>query len=113
MRVVDAEVAAGTGTAASETDPSGGAPAPPLPAPGLPEIQKLIPSRSRTKFIRKLFKKDADYFNAVIAELNAAPTWQDASAYLRDFFELNKLDPFTETVVEFTDIVHSRYGRSA
>jgi hypothetical protein len=114
MTIVDAEIAAGGGADAQESDPLADTPtAPPLPAPGLPDLAKMIPSKSRTKFIRKIFKKDGDYYSAVIAELNAAATWQDASAYLRDFFALNKLDPFAEVVVEFTDFVHSRYGTSA
>jgi hypothetical protein len=113
MNTVDAEIAAGAGTAAPEADPLGGLePVSPVPAPGLPDLQKMIPSKSRTKFIRKVFRKDTDYYNAVIAELNAAATWQAASGYLRDFFALNKLDPFAEVVVEFTDLIHSRYGRS-
>lgn len=114
MKVVDAEIAASGGTAPQDADPLGEElPPPPLPAPGLPDLTKMIPSKSRTKFVRKVFKKDTAYYNAVIAELNAAPTWQDASTYLRDFFALNKLDPFAEVVVEFTDLVHGRYGKSA
>jgi hypothetical protein len=114
MKVVDAEIAASGGAAPSDADPFGGSETtPPPPAPGLPDLRKMIPSKSRTKFIRKVFKKDADYYNAVIAELNAATTWQEASTYLRDFFALNKLDPFAEVVVEFTDLIHSRYGTSA
>jgi hypothetical protein len=112
MNVVDAEIAASGGAAVSDADPLGGS-EPMPPAPGLPDLKKMIPSKSRSKFIRKIFRKDTDYYNAVIAELNAAPTWQDASTYLRDFFALNKLDPFAEVVVEFTDLVHSRYGTSA
>ena len=113
MKVVDAEIAASSGEVPSEADAlDASTPAPPPPAPGLPDLLKLIPSKSRSKFVRKIFKKDAAYFNAVLAELNAAPTWQAASAYLRDFFTLNKLDPFADVVVEFTDLIHSRYGPS-
>jgi hypothetical protein len=111
MKVVDAEIAASGGAAPSEPEPlDASVTAPPQPAPGLPDLMKMIPSKSRTKFIRRIFKRDAAYFNAVLAELNAAPTWQVASAYLRDFFQLNKLDPFADIVVEFTDLIHSRYG---
>jgi hypothetical protein len=112
MKVVDAEIAASGGEVSSEADTLEES-TPALPARGLPDLLKLIPSKSRSKFIRKIFKKDTAYFNAVLAELNAAPTWEGASAYLRDFFTLNKLDPFADVVVEFTDLIHSRYGPSA
>jgi hypothetical protein len=113
MKVVDAEIAASGGTGEDDVDPLADAPtAVPLPAPGLPDLAKMIPSKSRTKFIRKMFRKDAEYYASVIAELNATATWEGASAYLRDLFTLNKLDPFAEVVVEFTDVVHSRYGKS-
>jgi hypothetical protein len=42
--------------------------------------------------------------------LNAFQSWKEASAYLTRVYEVNRLDPFAEDVIEFTDLIQSRYS---
>jgi hypothetical protein len=79
---------------------------------GLPDLDDLISKRQRSRFIRKLFKKDKDYFDEVMEELNRTPTWKEASQYLTRVYEVNNLDPFSEDVIRFTDIVQSRFANT-
>ncbi|MCK5573600.1 MAG: hypothetical protein KAJ12_12605 [Bacteroidetes bacterium] len=79
---------------------------------GLPDLNDLISKRQRSRFIRKLFKKDKDYFDEVIEELNRTPTWKEASQYLTRVYEVNNLDPFSEDVIRFTDIIQSRFANT-
>jgi hypothetical protein len=75
----------------------------------LADLESLMGKRQRQRFLRRLFRRDAEYFGSLLAELNALQTWKDASAYLTRVYEVNRLDPFAEEVIEFTDLVQSRY----
>ncbi|MBM2846545.1 MAG: hypothetical protein HW407_1857, partial [Bacteroidetes bacterium] len=46
---------------------------------------------------------------AVIAALNGISTWQEASAYLQELFQMNGLDPYADEVIAFTDAMQQRY----
>jgi hypothetical protein len=78
---------------------------PPLMAP----LETLIPPAQREVFIRKVFHRDPDYFAAVLKALDRIQTWEEAADYLRRLYDTIGLDPFTDDVVKFTDLVHSRY----
>jgi len=78
--------------------------------PSMSNLEMFISDEQRSRFIRKIFKKDDAYYSSVILALNRARTWKEASHYLNDFFEMNGLDPFLEVVIEFTDAVHRRYN---
>jgi hypothetical protein len=39
--------------------------------------------------------------------------WEQASAYLQEFYRTNELDPFAGDVVEFTDVVQKRFQKGA
>jgi len=75
----------------------------------LPDLNTIIPAKDRTRFVKKIFRKDEEYFNVVVTSLNTIPTWKEASLYLNTLFEMNHLDPFSEDVVEFTDLIQQRY----
>jgi hypothetical protein len=76
----------------------------------LADLDVLVETSERKKvFLKKIFLRDEDYYGAVVKALNDIRTWEEASAYLTEFFETNRLDPFSEEVVEFTDIVQRRY----
>lgn len=83
----------------------------PAPAPqGLPDLASLIGSKRRNTFIRKIFGKDRESYDRLIKELNGLSSWRAASARLTEFYTAGNLDPFSDVVVEFTDIVQSRFG---
>jgi hypothetical protein len=77
--------------------------------PELPSLESLIPPAQRELFIRKVFRRDPDYFAAVVKALDSIGGWDEAADYLRRLYEAIGLDPFLEDVVRFTDVVHSRY----
>lgn len=81
---------------------------PQVPA-SLPDVQTLITNEQQRKFVEKLFGDDEAYYSVVITALNGMPSWKEASLYLNDFFDLGKLDPYADEVLEFTDIVYQRY----
>ncbi len=79
----------------------------------LPDLRSLIGEKQRQRFIRHVFNKDQAYFFGVLATLNTLRTWDEAAAYLKQVYSINRLDPFSETVVEFTDLVQHRFSREA
>ncbi len=94
--------------------PEGNAP-PPEPiaseaATPLPDLRSLIGEKQRQRFVRHVFNKDQAYFFGVLATLNTLHAWEEASAYLKQVYAINRLDPFSETVVEFTDVVQRRFS---
>jgi hypothetical protein len=76
----------------------------------LPDLHGLIPEKDKARFVRKIFKKDRDYFDVIITSLNKISTWKEASLFLNRVFELNHLDPFADEVIAFTDAVQQRFG---
>jgi len=76
----------------------------------LADLHSMMGKRERQRFLRRLFRRDREYFEALITELNALQSWKDASAYLTRVYEINRLDPFSEEVIEFTDLIQSRYS---
>lgn len=79
----------------------------------LPDLRKLIGEKQRQRFIRHVFNRDQAYFFGVLATLNTLHTWDEAAAYLKQVYSINRLDPFSDTVVEFTDLVQRRFSREA
>lgn len=75
----------------------------------LPDLRNLIGEKQRQRFIRHVFNKDQAYFFGVLATLNSLHTWDEAAAYLKQIYSINRLDPFSESVVEFTDLVQQRF----
>ncbi len=79
----------------------------------LPDLHTIITDNQRSRFIKKIFRRDDTYYDTIIQALNAAPTWKDASQSLNHLFQINNLDPFSGIVVEFTDAIYARYVPSS
>ncbi len=97
------------GTKTSTEEPRKG-PAAGKSAGSLPDLRTLIGEKQRQRFIRHVFSRDQAYFSGVLATLNTLHTWDEAAAYLRQVYSINRLDPFNGIVVEFTDLVQQRFG---
>ncbi|MDH3252478.1 MAG: hypothetical protein OEM41_06765 [Ignavibacteria bacterium] len=78
----------------------------------LPDLNTIITEDQRSRFVKKIFRKDDTYYDTIIQALNAAPTWKEASQNLNHLFQINNLDPFSGIVVEFTDAIYARYAPS-
>jgi hypothetical protein len=85
----------------------------PAPEIALPDLRNLIGEKQRQKFIRHVFNKDQAFYFGVIATLNTLHTWDEAAAYLKQVYTINRLDPFSGVVVEFTDLVQQRFSGEA
>jgi hypothetical protein len=82
-------------------------------AAALPGLEELITDQQRKRFVKKIFHRDADYYQTVITALEEMSGWEQASTYLMEFYRTNELDPFSGDVVEFTDIVQKRFQKGA
>lgn len=78
---------------------------PPAPA----DLARVIRPDQRKRFITVLCDRDADFYDLVIARLNDMTSWQEASGYLRELFDINAVDPFCNEAIAFTDIVQQRF----
>jgi hypothetical protein len=81
----------------------------PEPPAGLTDLRELIQGHNRSRFVKRLFDRNEDRYEAVISSLNNSGTWRDASFLLNTLYMTNGLDPFDPDVVEFTDAIHRRY----
>jgi len=82
-------------------------------ASGLADLADLIASEQRSLFLRDMFEHDSAFYEAILSSLNDIVTWKEAAVYLSQFYLTNDLDPFADSVVEFTDIIHGRYSGGA
>lgn len=78
--------------------------------PELSDLTGLINPDQRARFIRRVFRKDQAYYYGVVATLNTMRTWKEAASYLKQVYDINRLDPFAPDVVEFTDTVQKRFA---
>jgi hypothetical protein len=83
--------------------------APAAANPSLPDIQSLMDVRQHQRILRRVFRKDRTSFENVVAALNRIDSWEEASTYLAELYRQNRLDPFADDVVTFTDLVQQRY----
>jgi hypothetical protein len=56
-----------------------------------------------------LCDKDEAFYELIIARLDEIQSWSEASAYIRELFDINSIDPFHHVAVTFTDIVQRRF----
>ncbi len=75
-----------------------------------PRLAEMIPDPLRRRFIQVICGKDADFYDLVIARLDEMHSWTEVSAYLRELFEINEIDPFDKTAIAFTDVLQRRCG---
>jgi hypothetical protein len=75
----------------------------------LPDLNLFFDEKARDKFIKKIFKRDADKFYNAIEKLNGIDNWKEASAFIDSIFIQNEIDPYSDEAVEFTDLVYRRY----
>ena len=66
-------------------------------AASLPGFVELITDQQRKRFVKKVFHRDADYYQTVITALEEMTDWEQASTYLMEFYRTNELDPFSAT----------------
>ncbi len=73
------------------------------------DLDGMITPDQRKRFINVLCDRDADFYELIISRLNIMRTWHEASAYIRELFEINGIEPFRDEAITFTDIVQQRF----
>ncbi len=76
---------------------------------GLEDLHLLFSPNEQKVFARKIFRRDEVEFRIALDKLNAMKDWKNASAYLKELFIANDVDPFSEEAILFTDKIQSRY----
>ena len=83
--------------------------APPAPV-SLPDLTLIITPEQRKRFINVLCDRDAQFYDLMIARLNQIGSWQEATGYVREIFEINAIDPFQDEAIAFIDIIQQRFA---
>lgn len=63
----------------------------------------------RKKIIKKLFNKDEKKFISTVLTILDYPTWKEASGFIGDYFDMNKIKYFSEESVKFVDLIENHY----
>jgi len=63
----------------------------------------------RKKIIKKLFNRDEKKFISTVLTLLDFPTWKEASGFIGDYFDRNKIKYFSEESVKFVDLLENHY----
>ncbi len=80
-----------------------------LPGTGPPpRLAEMIPDPLRRRFVHVICGRDAEFYELVIARLDEMHSWAETSAYLRELFDINDIDPFEKTAIAFTDVLQKR-----
>ena len=82
----------------------------PPPVRPLPDLSDLMSGETKEIFVKSMFRDDLDYFDETVAELNGFQTWEQASAYLEELYELNGLLLSRSEVKQFDDMIRRRYA---
>jgi len=75
----------------------------------LDDINNVITSKYRKKFVKKIFKKDDMRYAKFINYLNQLPSWKKASAAIDEMFYQTGINPYSSIAIEFSDMVYNRY----
>ncbi len=76
----------------------------------LPDLTEVITPEQRKRFVTVLCDRDAQFYDLMIARLNQMGSWQEATGYVREIFEINAIDPFQDEAIAFTDIIQQRFA---
>lgn len=75
----------------------------------LTEVQTHIDAMLERKVVKKVFNRNRKEYEAALAQLNASPTWREASRILDELFIRYDVDPYSRIAIRFTDSVYGRY----
>ncbi|GAB4363405.1 MAG: hypothetical protein Kow0042_01270 [Calditrichia bacterium] len=75
----------------------------------LEDLNQMISSKQRKKFIKKLFKKNERQYQQFTDTINKLPTWKQASILIDDIFYKIGINPYSKDALEFSDLIYNRY----
>jgi hypothetical protein len=74
-----------------------------------PSITRLIDEKSRSAFLKKIFRKDINAYLTFVEQLEAMQTWKEAKAFLDKEFRTRQVNPYSKEAVHLSDLLFSRY----
>ncbi len=80
-----------------------------IKATHLEDVNSVINSKNRKKFIKKIFKKDERRYIKFLNYLNQLTSWKKASAAIDEMFYQTGVNPYSHIAVEFSDLIYNRY----
>jgi hypothetical protein len=75
----------------------------------LEDLSRIISSRKRKRFIKKIFNKRERQFQEFVNLMNSTPTWKHASNLIDNFFYQKGINPYSKEALELSDMVYNRY----
>jgi hypothetical protein len=63
----------------------------------------------RKRIIKKLFNRNEKKFISTVSSILEFPTWKEASGFIGDYFDRNKIKYFSEESVKFVDLIENHY----
>ena len=76
---------------------------------GLEDVEKMIPSKEKRKFIADLFKKNSEDYQRTINLLSYMRNWKSANKLLELCFTERGINPYSKDALEFGKIIYLRY----
>ncbi|HTP13327.1 MAG TPA: hypothetical protein VMM37_06835 [Bacteroidota bacterium] len=80
-----------------------------IATPPPPKIISLLSGSDRKKISKAIFHKDEDEFDATVALMDKAGSWEEASLILDDLFLAKGIDPQSRTAILLTEKVYQRF----
>jgi len=74
-----------------------------------PSMSRLIDEKSRSAFLKKIFRKDLDAYWDFVEHLETLQTWKEAKTFMDREFQARKVNPYSKEAVHLSDLVFSRY----
>ena len=81
----------------------------PEPPPRAADQNILLNEADRRRFIKKIFRQDADAFTYAIEKLQQLPRWREASKAIDEIFISQEIDPYSSDAVRFLEVLFKHY----
>lgn len=78
-------------------------------ADALQNLQQMISTQHRQRFIKKVFAGNVEEFERFIADLNTVADWVEAHQVMKNYFNTHGINPYQEEAICLTDIAYKRY----
>ena len=75
--------------------------------------EKRVDEKEERYFIRKLFAKDRDIYEMLMAQLEDVSVWEEAHRTIRKFWEDHGIDAGSKAAERFTSAIYARYADSS
>ena len=75
-------------------------------------LEKRMDEKEERYFIRKLFAKDLEIYELLMAQLEEVSLWEEAHRTIQKFWEDHGIDAGSKVAERFTDTIYAWYADS-